>query len=148
MKKPLISENNKIKIKELFRYGIVGFSTTLINLITYHIFLLILDYKIANLIALIVSKTYGYFANKTIVFKSKTNTLRSWVTEVLKFIAARGFTAVVDYFGLIFAVEVLGWNNIVSKYLIQIIVIILNYILGKYVVFNGDRETNEEHEED
>lgn len=143
MENEIISENSKRKIKELFRYGIAGFSTTLINLITYHVLILILDYKIANLIALIVSKTYGYFANKAFVFKSKTGTLRSWVTEVLKFIAARGFTAVVDYFGLIFAVEVLGWNSIVSKYLIQIVVIIMNYILGKYVVFNGNRGTNE-----
>ena len=131
----------KNRIKEIFRYGIVGLSTTLINLAVYHILLGVIDYKTANLSALIVSKIYGYFANKTIVFRSKTDDIRSWAAEVLKFIGARGFTAVVDYFGLIVAVEVLGFSKVLSKYLIQIIVIVLNYILGKYVVFKGDKES-------
>lgn len=133
----MIDDKSKKKIAELFRYGLVGTSTTLINLATYHLLLFFIDYRIANLIALIASKTYGYFANKTIVFRSKTDTFRSWLIEVAKFVAARGTTAVVDYFGLILAVEVLGFDKIISKYVLQIIVIVMNYLLGKYVVFNN-----------
>ncbi len=146
--KRLFSEENIKRIKELIRYGLVGVSTTVINLLTYHILLFVLDYKIANLIALIVSKKYGYFANKTIVFRSKTRTVRSFFMEVIRFILARGFTALVDYFGLILAVEAFGFDKIISKYVLQIIVIIINYIMGKYMVFRNEVEDDKYGEYD
>lgn len=131
------NETNIKRIKELIRYGLIGVSTTLINLLTYHLFLLFLDYKIANLIALVISKTYGYLANKNIVFRSKTNTMGDLVLEVIRFIIARGTTGLIDYFGLILAVEILGFDKIISKYVLQVIVILLNYIMGKFMVFRG-----------
>lgn len=131
----LFSDTNKKRIKELIRYGIVGASTTIINLLAYHFFLLFLDYKIANLIALVISKAYGYFANKNIVFHSRTDSFVSFIWEVLRFVFARGITAIVDYFGLILAVDVLGFDKIISKYVLQIVIIALNYVLGKHMVF-------------
>lgn len=133
--KKLFSKENVNKIKELLRYGVVGITTTVINILAYHLCLCFLDYRIANLIALVVSKTYGYFANKKIVFNSRTDTVKAFLAEVARFVFARGFTAVVDYFGLIMAVEVFGFDKIISKYVLQIVVIIFNYVLGKYVVF-------------
>ncbi len=133
-------EANKTRIKELIRYGLVGLSTTIINILTYQGLLFVLDYKIANLIALIVSKTYGYFANKKIVFHSKTESFGAFVLEVLRFVFARGLTALVDYFGLIIAVDLLHYDKVISKYVIQVIVIILNYVLGKYMVFVKKKE--------
>lgn len=136
-------------IKELVRYGLVGISTTAINLIVYHFFVLFLDYKIANLIALVSSKTYGYFANKTIVFRSRTDNPKAFFLEVGRFVFARGITAVVDYFGLIIAVDVFSFDKVLSKYAIQIIVIIMNFFMGKYMVFNkcgeDDRVSNESY---
>lgn len=123
------------RIKELIRYGLVGVSTTLVNVVTYQGLILILDYKVANLIALIVSKTYGYLANKNIVFHSRTDSFVPFLLELLRYIFARGFTALVDYFGLILAVEVFELDKVISKYVLQIMVIILNYVLGKFMVF-------------
>lgn len=133
----LFKEKN---IKELIRYGLVGLSTTIINLAVYHIFLLFFDYRIANLVALVTSKVYGYFANKKIVFCSKTHGLKAFVLEAIRFIFARGITAVIDYFGLIIAVDVMSFDKVLSKYGIQIIVIILNFFMGKYMVFNKNGE--------
>ena len=127
-------------IKELIRYGLVGISTTAINLLVYHFLILFFDYKIANLIALASSKTYGYFANKTIVFRSRTDNPKAFFLEVARFVFARGITAVVDYFGLIIAVDVLLFDKVLSKYAIQIIVIIMNFFMGKYMVFNKGGE--------
>ena len=56
--------------------------------------------------------------------------------ECLKFIVARGFTGVVDYFGVIFMVDMLKIDENISKITIQVLVIILNYIFGKLLVFN------------
>ena len=141
----LFNDTNTKQIRELIRYGLVGMSTTLINLLTYHGLLFLLDYRIANLIALIASKIYGYFANKKIVFHSRTDSFRSFILEVSRFIFARGITALIDYFGLIIAVEVLHFDKILSKYIIQIIVIFLNYILGKFLVFRQIGEQNMEN---
>ncbi|MBP5383868.1 MAG: GtrA family protein [Lachnospiraceae bacterium] len=142
----VFTEKNIKRIKEVIRYGVVGFSTTLINLLIYHVLIFFLDYKIANIYALIVSKTYGYFANKKIVFRSRTDTVWSFVFEVLRFVFARGFTALVDYFGLILAVEYFGFDKIISKYVIQVIVIVLNYVLGKFMVFTATKKDGEHQE--
>ena len=49
---------------------------------------------------------------------------------------ARGFTGIIDIFGMFYAVEILKADEMFTKCVIQVIVIILNYILGKRVVFN------------
>ncbi len=128
-------DKNVDRIMELIRYGLVGLSTTIINIAVYQGLLFVLDYKIANIIALVASKTYGYLANKNIVFRSRTDSFTAFLRELMRFIFARGFTAVVDYFGLIMAVELFGFDKVISKYVIQVIVIILNYVLGKFMVF-------------
>ncbi len=130
--------------KELIRYGLVGLSTTVINIVVYQGLLHFLDYRIANIFALVVSKTYGYLANKNIVFHSKTESVKAFLFELLRFVFARGFTALVDYFGLILAVELFGFDKVISKYVIQVIVIILNYVMGKRLVFYSGETLREE----
>lgn len=124
------------KFREFIVYVIVGLSTTLVNILIYRGLLAVqVDYKIANLFALILCKVYGYVANKIIVFRSHCSSFRELMLEMLRFVFARGFTGLVDYFGLIFAVEILHFDKIISKYVLQAIVILLNYILGKFMVF-------------
>ena len=133
---------NKNAFAELVRYGITGVSTTLVNLGIYHGLLLAgLDYKLANLVALIGSKSYGYIVNKRFVFRSHCSNKKDLLKEIIRFALARGFTAAIDYFGLIIAVDAIGMDRIISKYLIQFIVITVNYFLGKRMVFN--RSINE-----
>ena len=94
------------------------------------------------LIALLTAKIFAFFANKTFVFHSKSNDLKDFMKEVYRYILARGGTGLLDYFGLIFAVEVLNLSEVWSKYGLQILVIILNYVLGKKAVFiSGQRQS-------
>ena len=107
----------------------------------YQGFLLLgLDYKISNLISLVAGKMSAYICNKFFVFKVRNTRFSEWIKEFLRFIFARGATLFIDYFGLIFLVEVVEFNKIFSKYAIVTIVLILNYILGKLIVF---RKTND-----
>ncbi len=123
---------------ELRRYLLVGLSTTIINLAIYHLFVTCgMEYWYANALAIICSKVYAYLANKLQVFRSACHGWREHLWELLRFVMARGFTGIVDYFGLIFAVEALGADKVIAKYAIQMIVIILNYIMGKKLVFRG-----------
>lgn len=123
--------------KEIISYLVVGMGTTLINIVTFNVLLNInIDYKVSNLIALVIAKLFAYVANKCCVFRSKTENIIALIKEFFRYFIARGFTGIIDYFGLIFMVEILQISSVVSKYIIQSIVIILNYFLGKYKVFN------------
>lgn len=132
------------KVTELVRYGISGAGTTLLNIFLYQFLLIFLDYRVSNLIAILVSKTFAYAVNKKYVFRSKCKNTRELIAEIVRFIVTRGATGLLDYFGLILAVETFGFDRVWSKYVIQAIVIVLNYILGKRAVFvNNDAEDQE-----
>lgn len=132
----------KIKIKnikddiEFIRYIISGMATALVNLVTYTL-LVFLQMKVhwANLIALILSKIFGYVANKYYVYQTKSNSLKSMSTEAGKYIIARGGTGILDYFSTVLLVELWQYPPLSTKYVITGIIIVLNYILGKYFVF-------------
>lgn len=127
-------------LMELVRYGFAGVTTTMVNLLLYHLFLFCgMDYRLGNLLALVGSKTYGYLVNKIFVFRSHCKNTKELLVEILSFIGARGLTGLIDYFGLIFMVEIIGVGKIVSKYIIQVLVIILNYVMGKFFVFKDGK---------
>lgn len=135
------NDNKKKSLKRIIRYGCGGVATTLLNIFLYQFFLLFLDYRISNIISIVLSKIFAYTVNKHFVFHSKCRNMRELLSEIFRFIVMRGATGLIDYFGLIAAVEIFGMNKIWSKYLIQLIVIILNYILGKKAVFITTDET-------
>ena len=126
---------------ELTQYLIFGLLTTLLNVGLFQALVYLhLNYMIANLIALVSAKIFAYFTNKHFVFKSQTPHIYETAAEIIRFGFARGFTGVVDYFGLIFLVEVLSFDAVYSKYFLQIVVIMLNYILGKKLVFTKKKQ--------
>ena len=145
MRKMIKTFRSSKKLMELFRYGIIGAATTIVNIAIYQVLILFLDYRISNLTAILASKTFAYIANKHFVFYSHCNSRKELLQEMLRFILARGATGLLDFFGLIFAVDVLHFSKVWSKYVLQVLVIILNYVLGKKAVFldaeKADKET-------
>lgn len=121
---------------EIIRYAITGGLVTLTNAVGYFVLREIgILYTIANIISLVLSKVVGYLLNKFWVYKSVNDSLLQAFLELLRFILARGFTGLVDFFGLILMVELFGWNDRISKIIIMLLVIVLNYVLGKKAVF-------------
>lgn len=119
----------------LWRYVLSGVGAAAINLIIYQISLLYVSYWIANLIAMIGSKLFSYVTSKVYVFKTETKTLRSFLCEFARFFVSRSITAIVDYFGLIIAVSLWDADPIISKYVIAVLVVVLNYFMSKKHVF-------------
>lgn len=141
------AELNSIKdsafLSESIRYILIGVTTTLVNIGIFQGLLLFgADYRIANLCAVVLCKIYGFFANKIIVFRSHSRNMQDLLAEVARFVCARGFSGIVDYFGLIIAVELIGFDKILSKYLISILVIVINYLMGKFVVFRRKKDAD------
>ena len=127
---------NNLVNRETVLYAVVGVLTSVLNVA---VFLLLLkgglDYRISNIIALVITKLAAYICNKLIVFKSRCENFVKLILEFLRFLIARGATMLIDYFGLIFLVEVCGISEFFGKCLTTVVVVILNYIIGKKAVF-------------
>ena len=144
-------KNLIIKYKELIIYGIFGVCTTLVNFVTYKLFNLLLGvdfYLVSNIIAWFVSVLFAYVTNKLFVFESRSWKIRVVAKEVPSFFAARVFSFAVEEAGLFllvdifsmkdFALNVFGFTvsgNMISKIVLAVVVVVLNYFFSKFVVF-------------
>lgn len=131
------------KYEEIIRYLIIGGLTTVVSLVSYYILTVtILDpnnsiyLQIANVISWILSVTFAYFTNRTFVFKKKD---KANLKEAGSFYASRVSTLLIDM-GLMFVlVSCMNYPDKIIKIIIQVIVVILNYIFSKFFVFNRGR---------
>lgn len=121
---------------EITRYGLFGLATTVVNISIFQILMFFFDYRISNLIAIITSKLFAYIMNKLFVFHSSCADIKGLILEIGRFILARGTSGIIDYCELLIAVEMLRLNPVYSKYALQLIVILLNYLFSKRFVFN------------
>lgn len=137
MKKKTVKKYlNKIFNKETILYGIFGVLTTVLNIGLYEVLIKFsMNYKSANFITLIVTKFVAYIVNKLFVFESKTENFTELCKEFGRYVVTRGATMLIDYFGLILLVDFLGYNKSICKYITTIMVVIINYFLGKKHVF-------------
>lgn len=126
-------EKNSAQIIELVKYLIVGGATTVVSLAVYYtcLYLFSIDYRISNVISWVFAVAFAFITNRRIVFNSAGNV---WV-ESMSFVLSRLFSLGVETGSMVVAVELLSIGEGVAKIIAQVIVVILNYILGKFVVF-------------
>lgn len=125
----------KILNKETFLYLIFGILTTIINIVSFFLFNKLFDYKLSNIIAFILAIIFAYITNKKYVFESKKEEKTEIIKEFIFFIGSRLFTFVLDMLLMVLFIEGLFVNVLVSKVIVNVVVIILNYILSKKLVF-------------
>ena len=65
--------------------------------------------------------------------------LTGLLREIGRFIIARGTTMLIDYFGLIVLVEYMHVAKLPGKCFVTVLVIVLNYVIGKKHVFKDTR---------
>lgn len=126
-----------VKYKEAILYLVFGGLTTLLNIVAYTVLArgLKLDTMSANGIALAVSILFAYVTNKIFVFESKTETLQAVVREFLSFLTCRIATGILDMLLMYITVDVLGWFDVAMKVLVNVIVIVLNFVFSKLIIF-------------
>ena len=133
--------------KEGMRYLIFGALATAVNIISYAIFAsLILRFlsdavrvNASEIIAFIISLIFAYFTNKLYVFESKTNSMKELLREMFSFAGCRIFTEVVSIVIMNMAIW-FNINDIIMKIVANIIVIILNFVLSKLIIFKKKGE--------
>ena len=123
--------------REAGRYFVVGVLTTLINfgLFTLMHEVMGIDTNVSNVVSLAVSVIFAYVTNKLIVFRRRCDTIAELAMEFLKFIGSRLVTIALEIFAVWLLVENFELNAIISKGAVLVVVVILNYIISKLIVF-------------
>ena len=132
------------KLKELFCkyydilvYLIFGVLTTVVNYIVYLpcYNLLGLSSSVSNVIAWAVAEAFAFLTNKPFVFRSHDWSAKTVIPELTKFIGTRLGSGGLETLILLVAVDWLGMNGNVWKLLTSVLVVVLNYIGSKLLVF-------------
>ena len=119
--------------KELFWYVVFGILTTVVNIVVYFIFSRLgVNYLISNILAWFLSVLFAYVTNRRWVFESKSSNV---LKECGLFFSGRIFSGIIDTGLMYLFIDILSIGDLVSKIVIQVIVVVLNYVISKWVVF-------------
>lgn len=153
---------DKLLTQEIITYILFGMLTTVVNLLTFYIFKRIFisigwdgifntiipegsslyklfvsgtDYLDANFIAWVAGVIFAFVTNKLWVFDSKSWKPSVAGKEFTGFMGARIFSFVIETIAMFILVTLLSVNDFISKIIVGIVVIIINYIFSKLIIF-------------
>ena len=125
------------KYEEIINYLIVGGMTTLVSISIYALFTKCfhVNYMIANVISWVISVLFAYVTNRIFVFKSKSENI---ILEIYQFFKYRVFSFLIEILLIYIFVELINIDDMISKVIVQVIVIVLNYVFSKLFVFKKE----------
>ena len=125
------------KYQDILIYVIFGGLTTVVNYLVYLpcYNLAGLSATVSNVLAWIAAVAFAYVTNKPFVFRSFDWSMKTVGPELAKFIGCRLGSGILET-GLIFlTVDLMDWNGNWMKLILSVLVVILNYISSKLLVF-------------
>lgn len=122
------------RIRDFCVYSVFGFIASLINIICYWFFRhnWQWQYLIANTVAWIIANVFGFFTNKSIVFKSKYSSIKKFWHEFINFFTLRGLSFFIDTGLMFLGITILRWSSMFVKIIDQVIVGIVNYYFSRF----------------
>lgn len=125
------------KYEEVISYLFFGGLTTLVNYIVYLpcYNILHLSGALSNAIAWAVAVAFAYLTNKPFVFKSHDWSAKTLFPELTKFVSCRIGSGLLETAIIFVLVDCLNWNGNIIKLLTSVLVVILNYVASKLLVF-------------
>ena len=130
----MIALIKKLYANDVIRYIFFGGCTTVVNLASFFFLRQAgLQREIANVISVILAIVFAYVVNSKFVFLDKCETF-------CKFVGARLSTMVIEVGGVWFFAEIVHLNDMVGKLIIQFVVMALNYVFSKFLVFTSGRK--------
>ena len=124
------------KSKQVFSFIFWGLVATVINVGCFALFRRIgVPLTSAVILAWFIYVTFSYFANKKMVFQYKTSGVGAIIKSMLLFYGSRAFSGLMDVVLMNVFVKVLGWNELVSKLINEVLVSTFNFFFCFLVVF-------------
>lgn len=129
---------------EGMRYLVFGALSTVVNILTYVIFSQIflsgleesLKVNISEIASFITAVIFAYCTNKICVFQSKTESKKGLLREISSFMGCRLVTEAISI-GLMNLAVIIKFNDVIMKIIANIVVIILNFVFSKLIIFKG-----------
>lgn len=125
------------KYEDVLTYLFFGVLTTAVNYLVYLpcYNLLHLSAAVSNAVAWAFAVAFAYLTNKPFVFKSHDWSAKTVVPELTKFVMTRVGSGAAETVFIFLMVDVLDWNGNVMKLITSVLVVILNYVGSKLLVF-------------
>ncbi len=128
---------NISKYVPMLSYLFFGVVTTIINIASYALFTKVfkIDYMVSSVISWILAVTVAYITNKLFVFENNAKSKQGIFKEVIRFFLVRVFSLVLELIIMYIGVSLIHIDDMIMKIVTQVIVIVTNYFMSKYVVF-------------
>ena len=125
------------KHEAILAYLFFGVLTTAVNYIVY---LPLYNWAglpaaLCNGIAWVVAVIFAYLTNKPFVFKSNDWSVSAVLPELARFVGCRVGSGLLETGILLVTVDLLQWNGNGMKLITSVLVVILNYVGSKLLVF-------------
>lgn len=128
-----------IKYRGMISYMFFGGCATVVNLVVYWLCHSISG--VANvpstIIAWFASVIFAFITNKLFVFESKSFKAKVLAFEAVSFFGFRALTGLIDVAVMYVTVDLLQWNPLLCKLLSNVIVVVLNYVASKLLIFKN-----------
>ena len=125
------------KYCDIISYLFFGVLTTVVNYIVYLpcYNLLGIPAAVSNVIAWVAAVAFAYLTNKPFVFKSHDWSAATVIPELTKFVGCRVGSGLLETAIIFVTVDMLNWNGNLMKLVTSVLVVILNYVGSKLLVF-------------
>ena len=125
------------KHRDILAYLFFGVLTTVVNYLVYLpcYNLLHLSAAVSNVLAWAVAVASAYVTNKPFVFHSYDWSAKTVIPELGKFVGSRIASGGIETLIIFVTVDCLLWNGNVMKLVTSVLVVILNYVASKLLVF-------------
>lgn len=126
-----------IKHWDIVSYLFFGVLTTVVNYLVYLPLynLLGVSAAVSNMIAWVAGVAFAYLTNKPFVFKSHDWSAKTVLPELSKFVGCRVASGTMETAIIFLTVDVLGWNGNIWKIVTSVLVVVMNYVGSKLLVF-------------
>lgn len=125
--------------RQSVRYLFFGGLTVLVNLICFSLLTRRggLGVDGANALSILAALLFAYWVNTRFVFRDHARSAGERLGRFLRFTGARLFTMALEWAGVHLLVSGLSLNAFFSKTAVQAVVIVLNYVLSRALVYRS-----------
>ncbi|MDR0591034.1 MAG: GtrA family protein [Candidatus Nomurabacteria bacterium] len=128
------------KHQMIIRYLVFGGLATIVSIGSYFIFAKVchIEEVTSNILSWVCAVLFAYVTNKVFVFESKKSEVKEVIKEMSTFFGMRLVSGLFEIAMFALLVKVFLLNDLVIKVILQFIIVILNYIFSKLVIFKKD----------
>lgn len=122
-------------------YLFFGGLAFVVSVATYSLFNMALHMNelIANIYSWIITVLFAFFTNRIWVFQSPTEGMGAFFRQMISFYGGRVITLLIEEAILFVFITLLSFSSLGVKIAAQIVVIILNYVISKLLVFRDEK---------